>query len=112
MNPASSRTALVSHAVNAVIVVCAAAILYAGWHYLHRVGYRFEAGVIIVGGLAAAALLTCLLARLEIRRNVAVLGALCLSFIAGNFALKLSGRRLAATSVCLRSAALKSGELT
>lgn len=99
MKPAISPTALVTHIVNAVIVVCAAALLYAGWHYLHRVGYRLEAGAVIVGGVAAAtaALLTCLVARLELRRNVALLAAaICLSFIAGNYALKLSGRSLAA----------------
>lgn len=99
MKPAISRTALVAHAINAVIVLCVAAFLYAGWHYLHKVSYRFEAGAIIVGiiAAAAAALLTCLLAQLDVRRNVALLAAaICLSFIAGNYALKLTGRSFAA----------------
>jgi hypothetical protein len=89
----------VSRVVDAVLLICAGAVLYAGWHYLHRVGFRFEAGAIIVGiiAAAAAALLACLAARLEVKRNVAVLAAaICLSFIAGNYALKLSGRSLAA----------------
>jgi len=99
MKSAISPAALASHAVNAVIVIGAAALLYAGWHYLHKVGYRFDAGAVIVGIIAAAAagLLTCLVVRLEVRRNIALLtAAICLSFIAGNYALKLSGRSFAA----------------
>jgi saxitoxin biosynthesis operon SxtJ-like protein len=45
-----------TYAVNAVIVVCTAAILYAGWHYLHRVGYALDVGAIIVGLIAAPTL--------------------------------------------------------
>ena len=99
MKPAISPAALASRAVNTVIVIGAAALLYAGWDYLHKVGYRFDAGAVIVGiiAAAAAALATCLVATFEVRRNVALLAAaICLSFVAGNFALKLSGRSLAA----------------
>jgi hypothetical protein len=99
MKPAISSAALASHAVNAVIVICTAAILYAGWHYLHKVGYSFDAGAVIVGVIAAAAaaLVTCLFVRFDVKRNVALLaGAICLSFVAGNYALKLSGRSVAA----------------
>src|SRR5579864_8774907 len=99
MKPAISSKALGSAAVNAVIVLCAAALFYAGWHYLTRVGYRFDAGAVIVGTLAAAAaaLLTSLSAPVHAKRNVAVLAAaICLSFVTGNFALKLSGRSFAA----------------
>ena len=99
MKPVISPAALASRAVNALIVVCAAALLYAGWHYLHKVGYRFDAGAVIVGiiAAAAAALAMCLVATFEVRRNVALLAvAIGLSFTAGNFALKLSGRSFAA----------------
>jgi len=99
MKPAISAATLASRTVNAVIVVAAAALLYAGWHYLHKVGYRFDAGAVIVGVIAAAAaaLAMCLVATFEVRRNVALLAAaICLSFVAGNFALKLSGRSFAA----------------
>src|SRR5215472_8238879 len=107
MKSAISPAALASHAVNAVIVIGAAALLYAGWHYLHKVGYRFDAGAVIVGIIAAAAagLLTCLVVRLEVRRNIALLtAAICLSFIAGNYALKLSARPTRKTPALSRRA--------
>jgi len=99
MKPAIAPAALASRAVNAVIVIGAAALLYAGGHYLHKVGYRFDAGAVIVGIItaAAAALAMSLVATFEVRRNVALLAAaICLSFVAGNYALKLSGRSFAA----------------
>lgn len=99
MKTGTSPATLAVRVADTTIILCAAALLYAGWLYLHRVGYRLDVGAMIVGLIpaATATLVTCLFVRFEAKRNIALLAtAMCLSFLAGNFALKLSGRSLAA----------------